>query len=126
MNKCREDDLEFVSQLLTSMYVNDYASCADTIESAFELCAVKMSLAEGGFNMRKWVSNSRDLIARLSESPEFPEVRTKPEVNQVSARMIKETVSLFSCNVAETRPSVLGQVWNNCKDELNFAKSVAK
>ena len=54
-------DPEFVQEVLKSLYVDDYASGSSTVSSTVELCKkIKSRLADGGFNMRKWESNSRD------------------------------------------------------------------
>ena len=62
---CTEDP-SFVNQLLRSIYVDDVAYGADDDAAAFKLyrCS-KLRLAEGGFNLRKFVTNSRCLMEQI-------------------------------------------------------------
>lgn len=70
MNYYSATDPEFVNEVLRSLYVDDYVSGASSEQAAYELCEkVKSRLAEGGFNMRKWMSNSQQLMDMLEEKP---------------------------------------------------------
>ena len=74
MSKYVEVDLEFVLEVLRSLYVDDYASGADSDDSAFGLFEqLKNVFKEVGFNMRKWCSNDMMLIERI-ESVEKEQV----------------------------------------------------
>ena len=61
MSKYVEVDLEFVLEVLRSLYVDDYASGADLVDSAFGL----FEQLEKVFNMRKWCSNDMKLMERI-------------------------------------------------------------
>lgn len=68
MNSYAATDPELVEGVLKSLYVDDYASGSSSVPSAVDLCKkVKSRLAEGGFNMRKWTSNSKEIVPKLEE-----------------------------------------------------------
>ena len=62
LEKYRERHPEFVNLMTRSIYVDDITYGASNEEAAFELYSKsKKVLAEGGFNFRKFVSNSQSL-----------------------------------------------------------------
>ncbi|KAJ7370227.1 hypothetical protein OS493_033572 [Desmophyllum pertusum] len=69
MDSLRATDPELVEGVLKSLYVDDYASGS----SFCSFCSgfvkkVKSRLAEGGFNMRKWTSNSKEIVQSWKKS----------------------------------------------------------
>ena len=100
MSKYVEVDLEFVLELLRSLYVDDYASGADSVDSSFGLFEkLKKVFKEGGFNMRKWCSNDMKLMERI-ESVEKEQVARENNFHQSN--------------------KVLGILWDNEADLLRF------
>ena len=62
LSKYENIDPEFVSTVIKALYVDDFASGRNTVLDCFELYQkLKTRFREGGFNMRKWASNSREL-----------------------------------------------------------------
>ena len=62
----KEADLEFVEKFLRSIYVDDLSSGASEVDAAYELyLKSKLRLAEGGFNLRRFVSNCPELTNRV-------------------------------------------------------------
>ena len=58
MSKYVEVDLEFVPEVLRSLYVDDYESRADSVDSSSYLFErLKKVFKEGSFSMKKWSSN---------------------------------------------------------------------
>ena len=69
MQKYREIYPEFVKTFARSIYVDDVTYGASDDDAAFELYVKsKKVLAEGGFNLRKFVSNSQSLQRRIEAS----------------------------------------------------------
>ena len=69
MERYEEDDPEFVKTFLRSIYVDDLSTGGDTEEEAYQMyIKSKLRLAEGGFNLRKFVTNSTDLRNRIEEN----------------------------------------------------------
>jgi hypothetical protein len=64
----QKEDPEFVERLLQSLYVDDIATGDEDEEETYQLyIKMKKRLAEGGFNTRKIVSNSKALMERIRE-----------------------------------------------------------
>ena len=64
-----EEDPEFVETFLRSIYVDDLSSGGDTDEEAYQLyIKSKVRLAEGGFNLRKFVTNSLELRKQIEDN----------------------------------------------------------
>ena len=69
MEQYRSVDPEFVQNFLESIYVDDLNTGEENDEQAFLLYKKsKLRLAEGGFNLRKFCSNSPQLMNRINES----------------------------------------------------------
>ena len=61
-----EEDPEFVQKMLDGFYVDDLVSCESSTGKALELYSkTKRRMAQGGFNMRKWLTNSRMLKDKI-------------------------------------------------------------
>ena len=66
IEKYEEADPEFEEKFLRSIYVDDLSSGASEVDTAYELyLKSKLTLAEGGFNLRKFVSNCSELTKRI-------------------------------------------------------------
>ena len=59
-------DPEFVNKILASWYVDDLNSGASTVDQAFDLYTESKSrMKDAGFNHRKWISNSKQLMSQI-------------------------------------------------------------
>ena len=88
--------------------MDDLSSGSNNPESALELAKkIKTRLCKGGFNMCKWLSNSKELMTELQNDPQFSESPQQPSnlPNSVMEEDQGYSKSLFN-------PCVLGQVWN--------------
>ena len=69
IERYKNEDPEFVDQFLRSIYVDDLSSGAADNNTAYELyLKCKLRLAEGGFNLRKFMSNSSQLTERIQQN----------------------------------------------------------
>ena len=69
IERYKKEDPEFVDQFLRSIYVDDLSSGAADNNTAYELyLKCKLRLAEGGFNLRKFMSNSSQLTERIQQN----------------------------------------------------------
>ena len=114
---------ELVERLLKSMYVDDVVSGARNEEQAEQLYKeAKEILKQGGFNLRKFVTNSNTLQRKIDLQDGVNEVQ-KP---QSSANVFhsEETYTKSTLGAAESTKSgeqkVLGVLWDVVKDELCF------
>ena len=100
MSKYVKEDLAFVLEVLQSLYVDDYASGTDSVDSAFCLFEwLKKFFKKRGFNMRKWCSNDMRLMERIES-------------------VGKEQV--IGENNSHQSNKVLGILWDNEADLLKF------
>ena len=118
-------DPTFVTKVLKSLYVDDLASGSDNTESALELAKkIKTRLAEGGFNMRKWLSNSKELMTEFESDPQFSE-SPRQSSSSITAEDQGYSKSTFNLQRLDSHPRVLGQVWNPQTDTLIMIFSAA-
>ena len=98
------------------MYVDDVASGKNTVLDVFELYQkLKTGFREGGLNMRKWASNSRELN-ELIKKEETTLLSGKPAVEptkSVEAENIDQPKSTNSNVMSEeTVVKVMGVMWD--------------
>ena len=127
MYKYERTDQDFVDLVKNSTYLNvptyldDFASSVQTTEDAFDLYQkLKFRFKEAGFNMRKWVSNSSQLMnlieCEVSKTDKFSGNSTKKQFQNET-----DGISL----------KVLGIPWVKERDVMKFdlndvVKDVAK
>ena len=139
IERYREEDHEFVERFLRSIYVDDLSSGAPESDKGYELyLKSKVRLAEGGFNLRKFVLKSAELMERIQcnessiSNPVTPENIVKPEHTQSSQDLPEKdvvteedkTYAKSMLGAAEDTTSaeqkVLGVRWNFVKDTFVF------
>ena len=123
MKKYEDVDQDFVKEVLNSTYVDDLSSGSSSVEEAFQLfLKSKARIQEVGFRMRKWSSNSPQLMERIKSHE-----RTA-ELSGTSTSSVKEEDQSFTdctlggghvVNEAEEH-KVLGIIWNHSSDQLSI------
>ena len=133
--KYREDDPQFVEDVLNSLYVDDYASGKDSVSDCFEQYQkLKKCFQEGGFNIRKWASNSEELNEKIEREEEsLLELNSSTELNfaqelNVNTNIVEEDqgfskLTLNSAVLTDKEIKVLGVAWNKNSDILSFSFS---
>ena len=112
-------DPDFVNEVMRSLYVDDFASGSRDVKSALQLSTkVKNRLADGGFNMRKWTSNSQELMAELQKNATFSKSEQSINTDKSTATTLKVTNG--DQPIPESNPRVLGQIWNTSTDQLKI------
>lgn len=129
----RSQDSEFVEGFLRAIYVDDLNSGGSDDESVYTLYKkAKLRLAEGGFNLRKFVTNSMELMKRIEDSEatqpdkqsqvfdtsEVPE-QTHDAINEEDETYSKITLGTTDGSSGEEQ-RVLGVNWNFTEDQLVF------
>ena len=115
---------EVVGQLLKSMYVDDVISGAQDEQQA-ELLYLesKKILKDGGFNLRKFVTNSDTLQQQINASdPTKEQLRRPPAVSHSEETYSKSTLGVTQ-PVQSGEQKVLGVRWEVAKDQLCFGFS---
>ena len=113
-------DPETVNKLLRDFYVDDIVTGANNEDEAHELYhTAKTVLKKGGFNLRKFTSNSLILRSAINreENPHLQPATVPTSPSDVDDTYASITLgSSEKCNPGER--SVLGVQWNTYSDEL--------
>jgi hypothetical protein len=116
---------EIVEHLKKSLYVDDFVSGAENDERALEIYkGSKQLMSTGGFNLRKWSSNSDNVVKAIDalESSETMNSSTnsKPNVVQEDLSYTKSTIARESTVTEPTQVKVLGMAWDTAEDTFLF------
>ena len=113
-----EDDREFVESVKNSLYCDDFVGGADSQEGAITLYKkLKERFRQGGFNMRKWHSNSEEVLAKIEqfENEVSPQKEARPSEEKLSDTPLSKNDS-----EKPDESKVLGMNWNSKSDELAY------
>ena len=111
---------ELVSQLTKSTYVDDIISGAPDEEKAYQLYAdSKAVLREGGFNLRKFVTNSSCLQQKIDEDEDYPPARSSDET------YTKATLGTSQV-IHSGEHKILGIRWNVATDQCFGFDEIAR
>ena len=101
------------------MYVDDFASSASSVSEGYSLYdKLKKRFKEGGFNLRKWETNSDVLRAKIAsvEGSDSSKACKDWEEDQSYSK-----TGLPQVNPKEELPRVLGLAWNTRSDKFVFS-----
>eukprot|EP00794_Sanderia_malayensis_P015495 gene15495-biopygen11959 len=100
-----------VCKVLNRLYADDMSCVATTKQEALEIYETsKMILAEGGFNLRKWASNDKDLIKEIHNREQRDnDVSSKSELNETATK-----------HESQRNTKILGMNWNNDLDVFYY------
>ena len=120
----KETHPETVKTIKDSLYVDDLVSGAPKDDQAFEIYQnTKRVMSDGGFNLRKWCSNSASLVEAINKAETTFESTQKnhfPAVTDESLSYAKATTNPDS-NVSKDKcAKVLGSIWDMDSDEFQF------
>ena len=127
LDQYKEEDHSFVSTVEKSLYVDDFAFSMNSENDCFELYAkLKSCFAEGGFNMRKWATNSPTLAERIRKAEEKTATKSaeikRPNNSELDISIdnssFSETISNAICDNNDIK--VLGIPWNRNDDTLKY------
>ncbi|KAL5475814.1 hypothetical protein EMCRGX_G025680 [Ephydatia muelleri] len=117
-------DQAFISKFQQSIYVDDVTFGACSVNEAFELYTKSKSyLAEGGFNLRKFTSNSTELMKCIDvnerEQSAALSKDTERALVEEDRSYVKDTIGTGQQQLAGVQ-KVLGLCWDTITDELVF------
>ena len=121
----QQEPQEVVNTLKDSLCVDDLTAGESTVSNAFKMYqSSKSIMARGGFNLRKWTSNSTELLAQIEKSER--EMQTPVEDEAISQGIceddrsyMKSTVGAFTTS-SEDKAKILGVNWDTHTDTLFF------
>ena len=101
-----------MKKLLGSFYVDDFNSGEENVDQAFELyLKSKKILSDGGFTLRKWSSNSKELLELIRKNePDATDI-TNTDGNQESPAMQK---SCLVIRIKTRKPRESKRFWGYC------------
>ena len=110
-----------MAELLSkSFYVDDLLSGEESVSKAFTIYQKsKEIMTAGGFNLRKWNSNSKKVLKRIEEV----ESMVKDQSERVAARDDDESYAKSTTSQGMTTPNIvklLGNRWNTNSDTIFF------
>ena len=119
MSSYEHMDPQFVNDFLSSLYVDDFNGGKDSVPEAFELYTKARSrMKEAGFNLRKWISNSKKLTQWIDEEEGVP--ITEASVVSEEDKTYTQTQLEVNNSIASSERKVLGLNWDVEKDAFMF------
>ena len=111
---------EVINLLRERLYVDDFLGGADSVKEAEEIYQESREIMrKGGFNLRKWNSNSKEVLQAINASSW--EEKFKPaEFTQEDESYAKATTGPTTVNQESKFVKVLGVNWNTESDEFLF------
>ena len=107
-----------------SLYVDDLLAGASDVEEGFEVYQQSKELMpKGGFNLRKWNSNSPGLLQRVNNEegavvPSKMEEENRPIEEEDEESFTKSTIG--PNQVSDKLVKTLGVCWDTESDEMSF------
>lgn len=116
-----EIDPEFVRVMKGSFYVDDLVTGQKTTQAASELHdKAKERLALGGFNLRKWLTNSDELREKIQQRGLHDDAKLNDKIKSADESYAKE---ILGRKEGAKNERVLGLSWDNIKDLFIFELS---
>ena len=117
-------DPEFVKKFLEALHVDDLSTGDRNVEETHQVFLTsKLRMLEAGFNMRKWSSNSKELIEKIKAS----EFGRKVQPTNRPSELEEDEETYASATLGsnhevneEQEHKVLGATWNHDTDELRI------
>jgi hypothetical protein len=123
MRKYQEIDPLFVDKFLSSIYVDDVSLGSNDVESTYELyLKSKSRLAEVGFKLRKFVTNSDELRCQVDANEQIIKEQIKTvNVEEEDQSYAKGSLGTKSVQ-ADGRYKILGVQWDFVQDTFTFER----
>ena len=109
------DEPSLADQLKRSFYVDDLITGAPDVPTALKFCVQsRQVMAAAGMNLCKWNSNSSELLKKLNEVNQGPEMVVPTSGGDIQA----PSVSILKPPDPASR--ILGVAWNSSMDAFYF------
>ena len=95
ISKYKDVDPEFVRRMIESFYVDDLVTGEKDTGNAFQLYVKsKLRMAEGGFKLRKWLTNDKALRDRIEQNENPSNAKGKNDDEETFAKIALGTGSV--------------------------------
>ena len=124
LNTSQEYDRELIELVKKSMYLDDFLSGSSSVDEGKVYNNSKQIMKEASFNLRKWHSNSTELL-KFIHNEEATVPYTKPS-DIIEGSVTEEDESYTKTTVGnnsqpnEKSVKILGTTWNTETDEFQF------
>ncbi len=126
--KYSQSESKLVEVLENSFYVDDLITREESVEESFQIYkGSKQIMATGGFNLRKWHSNSDELLAKIESNELGSEKPTDRSLMKPNCQTLEEdesyaksTTGHNTIDTDDNTVKVLGANWNTKSDEIFF------
>ncbi len=121
----RSEYPEICVKLINSLYCDDISTGGHSINETVKLYEVsKRMMCEGGFNLRKWRSNSPEVMKIIQEITDLKSANLsgKEPIIEDDQSYANSVVGKNKSNEA-TEAKILGVAWDTCTDDLKFELS---
>ncbi len=121
LDSYKKSEPEMAELLSKSFYVDDLLAGEKSVSKAFEIYEKsKKIMAAGGFNLRKWNSNSQEVIKRIEQVESKGDHRVEPATSrEEDESYAKSTTNQESVNPANV-VKLLGVGWDTSSDTISF------
>ena len=126
LSKFENSNPDVVKLLKNQLFVDDLAGGANSVEEAFEIFkSSKEIMKRGGFNLRKWKSNSPDLMKLIQNEETKSKTDSKTDeismpVREDDESFAKKTLGPQTADEVNDKAKVLGLNWDTKSDEFYF------
>lgn len=118
VSKYKDVDPEFVRKMIESVYVDDLVTGEKDAGDAFQLYEKsKQRMAEGGFKLRKWLTNDKALRDRIEQNENPGNAKGKNDDEETFANIALGTGS----EIKKGCHKVLGLPWDLENDSIAFS-----
>ena len=115
LSSFQDSDPDFVAQMSQSFYVDDLVTGSPNATEAYSLfCKARERMMKGGFSLRKWKTNDAELREQILQK----EKGSESVDSQEEQSFAKESLGPLQETGGKTK--VLGIIWDNEKDMLQF------
>ncbi len=122
-----QNDPELARRIIDSLYVDDLSTGEQSDDNAFATyLKLKEIMKIGGFNLRKWCSNSAGLRRQIqceeseSDPPGDQDQTQSQEIMEEDLSYAKLSLRMESSNLSQAEQKVLGLNWNFARDTFVF------
>ena len=122
IQKYQEIDPLFVDKFLSSVYVDDVSLGSNDVDSTYELyLKSNLRLAEAGFKLRKFVTNSDELRCQVNTNEQTTERQnTAVSIEEEDQSYAKVPLGT-KLDEVEGRHKILGVQWDFVQDTFTFS-----